>query len=79
MVADGGGRLQPPRRYRGYTGSFSEEDGVFHGKIEGIRDLVSFDGENINRLERDFREAVDDYLDYLELCKKLGKEPGRYY
>ncbi len=62
-------------QYRGYTGSFSEEDGVFHGKIEGIRDLVSFDGENISGLEMDFHEAVDDYLDYLE----LGKEPGRYH
>ncbi|MDO9287980.1 MAG: type II toxin-antitoxin system HicB family antitoxin [Thermodesulfovibrionales bacterium] len=60
--------------YKGFIGSvhFSAEDRVFHGKIEGITDLVSFEGHTVNELIRAFHEAVDDYI---ALCKKVGKEP----
>ena len=35
-------------QYRGYIGSveFSEEDGLFYGKVMGIRSLISYEGEN---------------------------------
>lgn len=60
--------------YKGFIGSvhFSAEDKVFHGKIEGITDLVSFEGHTVNELVKAFHEAVDDYI---TLCKELGKEP----
>ena len=50
--------------YKGYTGSieFSENDGVFFGKVQGIRSLVSYEGANIGALTDNFYEAVDDYL-----------------
>lgn len=34
--------------YKGYVGNvdFSEEDGVFHGKVQGIRSLISYEGES---------------------------------
>ena len=52
------------QEYRGYIGSveYSEEDGVFFGKLIGIRDLVSYEGETLELLEKDYREAVDFYL-----------------
>lgn len=58
---------QKELQYRGYVGSvqYSEEDGVFHGKLIGIRDLVSYEGETMELLEKDFRDAVDFYLDDL--------------
>jgi predicted HicB family RNase H-like nuclease len=64
--------------YKGLIGSvhFSKEDDVFHGKIEGIRDLVSFEGRSVDELKKAFHEAVDDYL---EFCKKLGKIPEKSY
>ncbi len=64
--------------YKGYIGSvhFSAGDDVFHGKIEGIRDLVSFEGKGVDELKKAFREAVDDYL---EFCKKVGKKPEKSY
>lgn len=51
--------------YRGYTGSveFSAEDGVFFGKVQGIRSLISYEGASIEELLNDFHTAVDDYLD----------------
>src|SRR5688572_672243 len=58
------------------TVHFNAEDEVFHGKIIGINDLVSFEGTTVPQLKKAFHEAVDDYLD---LCKELGKEPEKAY
>ncbi len=55
---------------------FSAEDEVFHGKIIGINDLVSFEGTTVAELKKAFHEAVDDYL---ATCKELGKEPEKTY
>ena len=62
--------------YKGYEGiaAFSDEDNVFHGKLQGINDLVTFEGETIDELEIAFEEAVDDYLD---ICARYGKEPEK--
>ena len=50
--------------YKGYIGSveFSEADGVFHGKIQGIRALISYEGTTLKKLIDDFHVAVNDYL-----------------
>lgn len=37
-----------------------------HGKIEGIRDLVNFESESVSGIEREFHEAVDEYLEFLQ-------------
>ena len=60
--------------YKGYVGSveFSEKDGVFFGKVQGIRSLISYEGTNVKELVSDFHSAVDDYL---ELCKEEGTVP----
>lgn len=60
--------------YKGYIGSveFSEADGVFFGKVQGIRSLVSYEGTNANELVEDFHGAVDDYL---QLCEDEGAVP----
>jgi predicted HicB family RNase H-like nuclease len=64
--------------YKGYMGSvrFSAEDEVFHGKIEGIDDLISFEGKSVVEIKKAFQEAADDYL---EFCKEIGKEPEKSY
>ena len=60
-------------KYKEFIGTvhFSSEDEVFFGKIEGINDLVTFEGETVKKLKKAFKEAVEDYL---ELCKMAGKE-----
>jgi len=64
--------------YKGYIGSieFSEVDCVFFGKVQGIRSLISYEGESAKELIDDFHAAVDDYL---ALCKERGTEPERAY
>ena len=64
--------------YKNYVGSveFSENDGVFFGKVMGIRAMISYEGTTAKELVEDFHGAVDDYL---ELCAEEGKEPERAY
>ncbi len=54
--------------YKGYLGSvhYSDEDSVFHGKLEFIRALVTYEGTNVKSLRSSFKEAVNDYLDLCE-------------
>ncbi|MBA4366719.1 MAG: toxin-antitoxin system HicB family antitoxin [Desulfobacterium sp.] len=63
-------------KYKGYTGTvnFSQEDRLFHGKVLGIPDIIGFEGVSVDQLEKDFRSAVDDYL---ETCREIGKEPEK--
>jgi predicted HicB family RNase H-like nuclease len=59
-------------KYKQFIGSvhFSAADESFYGKIEGIHDLITFEGESVEKLKAAFHEAVDDYL---HLCKEVGK------
>lgn len=64
--------------YKGYVGSveFAEKDGIFYGKVMGIRSLISYEGENAKELLEDFHGAVDDYL---ADCAARGAEPEMAY
>lgn len=64
--------------YRGYQGSVecSIEDGVLHGKILHIVDLVTFEAETPVGLKQAFEESVDDYL---ETCVEEGVDPDKPY
>ena len=64
--------------YKGYVGSveFSETDGLFFGKVQGIRSLISYEGTNASELVSDFHGAVDDYL---RLCEEEGNTPEIAY
>ncbi|MCL2628596.1 MAG: type II toxin-antitoxin system HicB family antitoxin [Oscillospiraceae bacterium] len=62
--------------YKDYHGSveLSEEDGVFHGKVVGIKSLLSFEGDSVVSLTEDFHNAVNEYL---EFCADSGFEPEK--
>jgi predicted HicB family RNase H-like nuclease len=61
-------------RYKDYYGSvhFDDEALFFHGKIEFIRALVSYEATDAKGLRNAFEEAVDDYL---EMCGSQNIEP----
>ncbi|MFL5386558.1 MAG: type II toxin-antitoxin system HicB family antitoxin [Longimicrobiaceae bacterium] len=65
-------------RYKGYTGVYEvdPDEGVLHGHIEGIEDIITFVADNPEDLEREFRISVDDYLEW---CAEDGVEPNRPY
>lgn len=60
--------------YKEFIGSvnFSDADECFYGKIEGINDLVTFEGSSVKELKKSFHQSVDDYI---ALCLEAGKEP----
>lgn len=60
--------------YKGYFGSleYNDEDEVLHGRLEFIRDLVTYEGQDARCIKAAFQEAVDDYL---KLCEDEGREP----
>ena len=60
--------------YKGYIGSveFYEEDGLFFGKVQGIRSLISYEGTTAKQLVSNFHGAVDDYL---KTCEKERNTP----
>ena len=65
-------------RYEEFIGSvhFSANDDCFFGKIEGIDDLVTFEGRDVDELKRAFQDAV---LDYKTICQKLQKPLYKSY
>lgn len=62
--------------YKGYTAivELDEEYGVLHGRLAGIRDVITFESETLEGLEREFQNSVDSYLDW---CAERGKTPSR--
>ena len=64
--------------YNGYFGSveFSDEDNIFHGRIIGINDRITYEGDSVKNLRQDFISAVNEYIN---VCAELGKEPEKSY
>ena len=61
--------------YKGYTAivEVDEDDGVLHGRLAGIREVITFESETIEGLVREFQTSVDLYLDW---CAERGKTPS---
>ena len=64
--------------YKGYHTKieFDMETCTLRGKIEGINDLVNFESSDTSKIEKEFHDAVDDYL---EFCEEVGKDPDKEY
>lgn len=62
--------------HNGSLGSveFSEEDGLLHGKLIGIRDAITYEGRDVKSLTRNFRQAIDAYPAF---CEAEGKTPDK--
>lgn len=64
--------------YKNYIGSveYSDEDKCFFGKVEMIDDLVTFEANTVEDLEKNFQEGINDYIN---TCQKLGREVQKSY
>ena len=58
--------------YKGFLGSvsYSDEDQVLFGKIEGIYDTIMYEGTSVNEIKEMFKEAVNEYI---ASCKQFKK------
>ncbi len=52
--------------YKDYTAriEFDEASETFHGRIEGIKDIITFEGGSVAELKKAFHDSVDDYLEW---------------
>lgn len=64
--------------YKGYSAriEYDDDDGIFCGRLAGLRDGVGFHADTVVDLRSAFHEAVDDYL---ETCAKVGKSPEKAF
>ena len=62
--------------YHGYIGhvEYDDEQHIFTGSVINTRDVITFQGETVQELEKAFRDSVDDYLAW---CREDGIEPEK--
>ena len=60
--------------YKGYFGKteYDDEAEIFHGEVIGLRDIITFRGASVKKLQKSFRESINDYLAF---CERIGKTP----
>ncbi len=68
-------KLKP---YKGYTATveFDADEMLLHGRLDRIRDVVSFHATSVDDLHAEFVAAVDDYLAF---CRERNEVPDRPY
>lgn len=57
--------------YKDFIGSvnYSTDDNVFYGKVEGINDLVTFEGTSVQELREAFEYMINEHI---KDCEKEG-------
>lgn len=63
-------------KYKGYEAivEFDDEAEIFHGEVINVRDVITFQGDNVGELKQAFHDSVDDYLAF---CFERGEEPEK--
>ena len=62
--------------YKDYIGryEYSNEDKVYHGKIINISDdIITFEADKIEDIEKEFNAAVDEYEEMLVFLNRSKK------
>ncbi|MGB3205770.1 MAG: type II toxin-antitoxin system HicB family antitoxin [Crinalium sp.] len=62
--------------YKGYTAylEVDVEAGVIFGRVLDIKDVLTFQGNNVDEARQEFHDMINDYLDW---CEELRKEPDK--
>jgi len=64
-------------KYRGYQAGpidFDPAVATFSGFVLGLKDIMYFEGTNVEELRTSFESGIDDYL---ALCAERGEEPEK--
>jgi len=64
--------------YKGYEASIEidEDARIFHGEVLHINDVITFQADCYDELEREFHASVDDYI---EFCRINNRPPEKPY
>lgn len=71
-------KKSPFLTYKDYkaTVEFDAELGLFHGEVQGLQDIITFQGKSVHELHSEMKKSIEDYLAF---CKKKGKTPGKSF
>lgn len=63
-------------KYKGYEGSieYTLEDKILFGRVQGIKSILTYEGNTIPELENDFHDTIDEYL---QVCEENGDKPEK--
>ena len=66
--------LKNRMRYKQYVAEIGYDDSAdaFHGRIVGVPDLIDFYGSSPKELRHEFRQSVEEYLQW---CAESGPPP----
>lgn len=64
--------------YKGFIGvvEYDDEARVFSGEVVNTRTVITFQGTNVDEIEKEFHASIDDYLAW---CAEDGIEPEKPY
>ena len=64
--------------YKGYIGQVEYDDDckIFTGTVINTRTVITFQGESVSEINKEFHMSVDDYLDW---CKEENVSPEKPY
>jgi predicted HicB family RNase H-like nuclease len=62
--------------HKGYSGvaEIAYDTGMIYGRVVGLRDVITFQGETVAEAQQAFRDSVDDYL---EFCASRSEPPEK--
>ncbi len=63
-------------QHKGYTAriDYDERDNILVGRVLGIRAIISFHGETVSEVRREFEAAIEDFLND---CEAQGIKPEK--
>ena len=67
---------EPKPSYRGYTATveYDEDEKLWWGQLDGIKNTVCFHAFKEEEVEAAFHNAVDDYIAFMEKIKSIKKD-----
>lgn len=62
--------------HKGYSAriEYDERDNILVGRVLGLRAIISFHGQTVKELRKEFEHAIDDYL---AECAEKGVSPQK--
>ncbi|MGY2049357.1 type II toxin-antitoxin system HicB family antitoxin [Methylobacterium sp. JK268] len=55
---------------------FDEEAELFHGEVQDLRDVITFQGRSVDELKQALADSIEDYFAF---CAERGEEPEKPY
>lgn len=63
--------------YKGYKAyvEFDEDAKILHGEVLHINDVITFQADCVDDIEREFHASVDDYIEFCQLNQRPPEKP----